>query len=230
MNPQLFQFVAQDRKLAVDISGSMAKYDKFPVFIKELEGLNKRKTRLLRKELTPIAESFNKKLINWLQGKQYPLRGGELDADPGGREEWDGRTATQRLHGEETLALAQMVRIRKKYGENTLSVIYENVAPHAQYFFPEIEPHTISGNPFLYYWAGEPMAWHPPVDVVVPEGVDADEIWGGIRKRDRVDHPGHMDYGEFFFKRFQRSKESKQISKVFDAVMAGLSKEMRDAL
>lgn len=210
----------------------MAKSDKFPVFIKELEELDKKKIRLLRKLLQPTAESFNRKLKMWLERKDYPLRSGELPADPGGREEWDGRTATQRLHGETTLAMAQLSRLRKKYGDDSLQLIFENAAPQAQYFFPEVSPHYISANskPHLVYWAGEPMAWHPPIEAGGYPAAEPEDVSGGIRKRTRVNHPGHMDYGNLFFTRFKKSPEYRKIRDTYGDVLAGLIKGMRDAL
>lgn len=208
--------------------------NKFRRVIKSLTGLDKKKMALLRKLLRPIAEDFNNEVIRWLETKNYPLRRGTLPPDSGGREEYDGRTATERLHGERTLAAAQYVRLRKKQGEDSLEVVFLNAAEHAQYFFPEINAHRIPGNPKLVYWAGEPMAWHPPADAQLTDDagfpLDEDLIPGGIRKRDSVDHPGHEAFEEYVWARWRKRGYNRRVRELYEQVVNGLIGGIRNEL
>lgn len=209
--------------------------DKFRQVIRAFTDLDKKKMRELRRLLLPIAEDFNNEVIRWLETKNYPLRRGGLSAQPAdSRTEYDGRTATERLHGERTLAAAQYVRLRKKRGENTLNIVFLNAAEHAQYFFPEINEHTIPGNPKLVYWAGDPMAWHPPYGATLTDDagnpIDDDMIAGGIRKRDRVDHPGHEAFEEYVWRRWQKRGFSRRVREAYEQVMNVVIKGIRNEL
>lgn len=211
--------------------------DKFRRVITALSGLDKKKIRILRKLLQPIAEDFNNEVIHWLETKNYPLRRGDLPAQPASsRVEYDGQTATQRLHGERTLAAAQYVRLRKKRGEDTLQITFYNAAEHAEYFFPEINAHRVSARdkPKLVYWAGDPMAWHPPVDAVTTDEagfpLDEDLIPGGIRKRDSVDHPGHEAFEEYVWRRWLKRGYSRRVKEAYERVVSGLFGDVRNEL
>ena len=201
--------------------------DRFNKVIRSLEGLDKKKLELLRKKVRPLAEAFNQEVITFLEDKRYPLRGGDIPPQPPDtREEYDGRTATERLHGNKTLAASQYVRLRKKRGENTLEVRFYNAAPHAQYFFPEISPHPIQARnkPRLAYWAGEPMAWHPPYG-----STDEDELPAGLRRPERVSHPGHMSYLIYII-RIWKKRYGPKVSALYKDVVEALGKSMRDDL
>lgn len=204
--------------------------DKLKRVVDNLDLLDKKKNKLLRKVLQPIAEDFNNEVVWWLKTKNYPLRMGGLSPQPAHtRDEWDGRTATERLHGEQTLAAAQYVRLRKKRGEDSLEISFYNAAPQAQYFFPGTKAHRIRGNPKLIYWAGDPLAWHPPIDMVNSE-MDDELIPGGIRRRPYVNHPGHEAFEEYVFTKWQRRGYRKRMKEAYAEVVEGLIKSAREGL
>lgn len=175
----------------------MARYNRFPVLIETVEDIagGGRGLRYLRRELQPVANDFLYRVVKWLEHREYPLRGGDIDRAIGEREDENyGMTPTERLHPDsESLAEGMRVRLRKIRGVMSLRFIVENTAEHAPFFFSENEGgYEITpngGKKTLRFWSGEPMPWEPPnVRMWPPEA--------GTFFPKMVIHPGHLNYAE----------------------------------
>lgn len=78
------------------------------------------------------------------------------------------------------------------------------------------------------------MAWHPPYGATLTDDagnpIDEDTIAGGIRKRDRVYHPGHEAFEEYVWRRWQKRGFSKRVRGAYDQVMNVVIKGIRNEL
>lgn len=182
----------------------MATKNRMPVLIRTIENISSGKEglRILRRELTPPAEQFNRRIVDWLQAKKYPLRRGTIDY-PETDERLDpayGQTPTERLHpGSPPLWQAQQMRIRKQRGVMSLNVIFENLAEHAKLFFNENRPHLIAptgDREHLKFWSGLPLPWMPPNVRKWPDEP-------GTFFPQLVEHPGHMNYANLIHEIFR---------------------------
>lgn len=170
--------------------------NRLPVLIRTIEDIESGKSglRIFREEFTPPAKAFHTHIVNWLQGKNYPLRAGSISNATSNRvDDVYDQTPTERLHpGSPALWAAQRFRIRKIRGVMSLRVIFENLAEHAKYFFNEAKAHPIAhSDPTkrLQFSSGVPLPWHPAK-------VRGWPFTSGVFFPKKVEHPGHMDYGQ----------------------------------
>ena len=190
----------------------MAVKNKFPVLIRTVKDIQNGRSglRIFREELTPPAKAFNTHIINWLQGKKYPLRRGTISNATDFRlDELYGETPTERLHpGSLALWASQRFKIRKIRGIMSLRVIFENLAEHARDFFNENRPHLITHidpTKRLQFSSGRPLPWHPAK-------VRGWPFTSGVFFPKVVEHPGHMDYGKLVKEIFSTNYKNMFIS------------------
>ena len=108
--------------------------------------------RTIREEYRGLADDYWRDVIKWLQNKTSGNR-----VDP-----IYGKTPTERLHPGSPSIVEGMVRPRflsSKIGTG-LTVVFENTADHAGYFFDKVPAHPIptNGKP-LIFWSGNPLPW-----------------------------------------------------------------------
>lgn len=182
--------------------------NRFPALIRTIENIENGRSglKVFREQLTPPAKSFNAHIINWLQGKNYPLRKGEISNATSYRmDDVYSKTPTERLHpGDPALYAAQRFRIRKIRGVMSQRIIFENVAKHAPLFFEEIEPHYIESDALerrLQFSSGKPLPWHPA-------NVRKWPFTSGVFFPKAVDHPGHMSYAAIVWEVFRQNYKS----------------------
>jgi hypothetical protein len=204
--------------------------------IKDLDSSNTRKA--VQRKYRPVAKDFNKHIITFLQNKDYPLRQGQI-VNPITNNRIDpiyGKTPTERLHGI-TLAEAQknpsirkitkVINDQSKIrGQKTSArVSFNNEAPHAEWFFEETRPHTITpGENPLAFWAGfkngQGVPWHP-----------AKTLWNGAYTTvNPVNHPGTQAYHPLItaiFEQQYQGKFSNLLTSVTDTITQKLSRLFR---